>query len=151
MITDYKIARGGEGGWTHLWLMSPCFSNLDLQQNWGQETEAMLRTRFDFTRLCQFNIKQDYRLRDCARGGGVEFWINDAFVQSWISRSKKITDYNIARGGVTFLIKFSILLNMDMDFKIKRDYWLQRSSYAHVDFARPKVDHADTSYVRRFA
>ena len=69
---DYRLqdCAGWGGGWTHLWLMSPCFSNLDLQQNWGQETEAVLRTRIDFTRLCQFNIKRDYRLQDCARGGG---------------------------------------------------------------------------------
>ena len=38
-----------------------------------------------------------------------------------------------------------------MDFKIKRDYRLQRLSYANVDFARPKVDHADTSYMRSFS
>ena len=108
----------------------------------------MLRTRIDFTRLCQFNIKQDYRLRDCARGGSNFGLMTHLFkVGSPDLRRLQIT--TLHAGGVAFWAKFSILLNMD--FKIKRDYKLQRLSYANVDFARPKVDHADTSYMRSFS
>ena len=109
----------------------------------------MLRTRIDFTRLCQFNIKQDYRLRDCARGGS-NFGLMTHLFKAGPPDLRRLQITTLHAGGVAaFWAKFSILLNMD--FKIKRDYRLQRSSYANVDFARPKVDRADTSYMRSFS
>ena len=111
----------------------------------------MLRTRIDFTRLCQFNIKQDYRLRDCARGGGgSNFGLMTHLFKAGSPDLRRLQiNHMHAGGGGAFWAKFSILFNMD--FKIKRDYKLQRLSYANVDFARPKVDHADTSYMRSFS
>ena len=79
----------------------------------------MLRTRIDFTRLCQFNIKQEYRLRDCARGGGSNFGLMTHLFKAGSPDLRRLQITTLHAGGVAFWAKFSILLNMD--FKIKRD------------------------------